>query len=275
MRQRSNLIILFGIAFLFIGGAIVYLIVSDDDDGSVRAGSSQATQSVLVAKDDIPANTPGADAIEQGLLTTEEVAAGSQPVSVLTSVGAIENQIFAVDVTKGSTISTSQLAARSLSNIQVPEGFDGVAVTVNYANGGAGYIAPGDTVNVYGLFGQASNGDAGLDAAVLGTPTHTPRTELTLTNVTVLDVSTQQATSVQAAADNSENSINRGSTSQAITYFLALKPTDVERVVQLSNFADIYLSLTADDAPPVGDTPGADGSTVGGPVSADSAAPKS
>ncbi len=35
VRQRSNLIIVFGIAFFLIGGVIVYLVINDDadDDG--------------------------------------------------------------------------------------------------------------------------------------------------------------------------------------------------------------------------------------------------
>lgn len=271
MRQRSNLIILFGIAFLLVGGAIVYLIVDDDGGDDFAVGVTKV--SVLVAKDTIPANTVGADAIEAGLVEIDQVAAGSQAADVLSSAAALENRIFAVEVSKGSPISTSQLVTRSLSNIQVPEGFDAVAVQVSYTGGGAGYIAPGDKVNVYGIYGDQQNTtDAGVSIPD-GATADVPSTELALTNVLVLDVSAQQPTSATAQATTTETGAqvtdrNVGS----LTYLLALKPEDVERVVQIRSFADLYLSLTADDAPNAPDTPGSDGSTVDGPVSTSSAA---
>lgn len=275
MRQRSNLIILFGIAFFLVGGAIVYLVLNDEDDGGNGRSAQSATAaevSVLVATGDIDANTLGSDAIANGLLTTEQVAPGTQPVGALDAVGDLENRIFAVNVAEGDAITEAQLATRSLSNVPIPEGFDGVAVRVEYTPGGAGYIAPGDTVNVYGVYGGiGSASDGGLtpndDTTVV------PRTELALTNVLVLGVSEQAGTAAQAAAasEGEGTTASRAESNRPITYLLALRPTDVERVVQLTAFADIYLSLTADDAPNVPDTPGVDGSTVNGPVSADSA----
>jgi len=281
VRQRSNLIILFGIAFFLIGGAIVYLVVSDDEDdgGSTAAAPGEVT--VFVAAQDIPPNTTGADVIEQGLLSTDQVAAGSQPVGAITGAGGLDNQIFVVGVGEGEVITTSQLAVRSLSNISVPDGFDGVAVTVPYVNGGAGYVAPGDTVNVYGLYGEG-DGAGGLvgGAAAAAEGVRLPRTELVLTNVLVLDVSAQEARSTASATTVPEQqpaqqtTVNRQVQGTPLTYLLALKPADAERIVQVSQFANLYVSLTAPDAAPAGDTPGADGGTVLDPVSADSAAPQ-
>ena len=274
MRQRSNLIILFGIAFFLVGGAIVFLVLSGEDDGgssSVASRDGSAEVAVLVAAADIPANTVGTEAIEQGLLTTQQVGVASQPVGALTSADALENKVFAVAVEEGAPITATQLSTRSLSNVQVPEGFDGVAVTMDYTNGGAGYIAPGDTVNVYGVFGGDS--DAGVAASGLELPV--PRSELVLTNVLVLDVSAQQGTSVQQTAEGQDATLGRQPLNTPLTYLLALRPTDVERMVQATSFADVYLSLTADNAPPVSDTPGVAGDSVTAPVSADSAAPRS
>lgn len=273
MRQRSNLIILFGVAFLLVGGAIVFLVLNDDDSSgtSSASGGSATRVSVLVANGDIEANTLGSDVIAGGLLTTKEIAAGTQPVGALTSPAGLENQIFAVAVEEGAVITAAQLATRSLSNVQVPEGFEAVAVTIDYTNAGAGYVAPGDRVNVYGVFGP--EGDAGISA--VGSPVLVPRSELMLTNVLVLDVSAQQGTSVQSTDPNQNQTIGRQTLTTPLTYLLALKATDVERVVQLTSFADLYLSLTADEAAPTPDTPGVSGENVGGAASSDSAAPQS
>lgn len=275
MRQRSNLIILFGVAFLLVGGALVFLVLNDDDSpGSSSASGGSATQvSVLVANGDIAPNTLGSDVIAEGLLTTKQMAAGTQPVGALTSPAGLENQIFAVAVEEGAVITSAQLATRSLSNVQVPEGFEAVAVTIDYTNGGAGYVAPGDRVNVYGVFGYPDEkDDAGI---VVEAQQIAPRSELVLTNVLVLDVSAQQGTSVQSTDPNQNQTIGRQTLTTPLTYLLALKATDVERVVQLTTFADLYLSLTADDAAPTPDTPGVSGQNVGGAASSDSAAPQS
>lgn len=277
MRQRSNLIILFGIAFFIVGGAIAYLVLNDDDSGGGGGGGSNAVAkvSVLVATQDIEANTLGSDVLEAGILTLEEVDSGSQPVGAITNSDDLTNRIFRVPVEEGDVIVSAQVALRSLSNVQIPEGFDGVAVTIGYTNGGAGYIAPGDTVNVYGVYGVDGTRSAGLvspDAAA----GPTPRTELALTNVLVLDVSAQQGSSIQSADPDDPNAtVGRQSLGTPLTYLLALTPTDAERIVQLTSFADLYLSLTADDAPNTGDTPGVGGDNVNGPTSADSAAPQS
>jgi len=278
VRQRSNLIILFGIAFFLIGGAIVYLLVTEDDDGDAGSEAAAGQVTVFVAAQDIPANTNGADVIEQGLLATEQVDAGAQPVGAITSAGGLDNQIFVVGVPEGEVITSSQLAVRSLSNISVPEGYDGVAVTLPYTNGGAGYVAPGDTVNVYGLYGT-SDQTAGLSTAGAGegSAAPVPRTELILTNVLVLDVSAQDPRSTTATTTPEQaqaTSVSRQTSQAPLTYLLALRPTDAERVVQVSSFAQLYVSLTAEGAAPAGDTPGSDGRTVLDPVSADSAAPR-
>lgn len=277
MRQRSNLIILFGIAFFLIGGAIVFLVLNDEDDGSggIAAAPGAAEVTVFVAAQDIPANTLGSDVIEQGLLTTDTVAASSQPVGAITSAANLDNQIFAVGVTEGDVITTSQLAVRSLSNVSVPEGYDGVAVSLPFLNGGAGYVAPGDTVNIYGLYG-AGDGAAGAATPDSGAEARLPRTEMILTNVLVLDVSAQEGRSIDNAAQTpeGETTVGRAAQGAPLTYLLALRPTDAERLIQVSSFAGAYVSLTADGASPVSDTPGSDGGSVLGPVSSDSAAPQ-
>lgn len=275
MRQRSNLIILFGIAFFLIGGAIVFLVLSEDDDASPAAAPGQAEVTVFVAAQDIPANTLGSDVIEQGLLTTETVAGGSQPVGAITSAANLDNQIFAVGVSEGDVVTTSQLAVRSLSNVSVPEGYDGVAISLPFLNGGAGYVAPGDMVNVYGVYGSGDEA-AGLATPDGGTEARLPRTEMILTNVLVLDVSAQEGRSIDNAAQTAEGETTVGRAAQGapLTYLLALRPTDAERLIQVTSFAGAYVSLTADGAAPVPDTPGSDGGSVLGPVSSDSAAPQ-
>lgn len=269
MRQRSNLIILFGIAFFIVGGAIAYLVLNDDDDGGGVSDSAAGEISVLVAGADIEAGTTGEEVVEQGLLEIEQVQSGNEPAGARTSADQLENTIFATNVNEGSVILSSNLRTRSVSNVQVPEGYEGVAVQVDYVSGGAGYVAPGDRINLFGVYGD--DGDAGLTAATQGAAA-LPRVELALTNVLVIDVDQQEEASINAAdAETGQDSgVGREGSGEPLTYFLALRTTDAERIVLLDQFASLYVSLTAEDAPNAGDTPGFSGENVNGPVGTDS-----
>src|SRR3546814_9656250 len=60
----------------------------------------------------------------------------------------------------------------------VPEGHDAVAVQIDFVPGAAGYVSAGDRINLYGVY------------PIAVTDRVTPRVELLLTNVAVLDVDT-------------------------------------------------------------------------------------
>src|SRR3546814_5241311 len=130
-------------------------------------------------------------------------------------------------------------------------------------------------VNVYCVYGSG-DGAAGAASPDTGADIRLPRTEMVLTNVLVLDVSAQEGRSIDNAAQTpeGETTVGRASDGAPLTYLLALRPTDAERLIQVTSFATAYVSLAADGAAPVSDTPGSDGGTVLGPVSSDSAVPQ-
>src|SRR3546814_3529809 len=68
-----------------------------------------------------------------------------------------------------------QMASRTFD---VPEGHDAVAVQIDFVPGAAGYVSAGDRINLYGVY------------PIAVTDRVTPRVELLLTNVAVLDVDT-------------------------------------------------------------------------------------
>lgn len=273
MRQRPNLIILFGIAFSLIGGLIVFLVLRDNDDDTpaARANSDGTTAAqdvtILVAAADIPVNTTGPQARDDGLIGTKTVPAGTQPAGALTDPSVLDNRIFSSAVAEGDPITSAALIVRSSANITIPPGFEGLTLTVDYTRGGAGYLAPGDRVNLYGVFGP----EPGTAAGVNPNSAPLPRTELLLTNVLVLDVSEQAVSSTGAAAAAGTTGAVRPVSDRPITFLLAMKPTDIERIVLMDSFGDIQLTQTAKDAPPTGNTDGASADNVLNPVSADSA----
>ena len=139
------------------------------------------------------------------------------------------------------TPAANQVAAAAgqvaAATVKIPDGKEAVAVQVPKVPGLGGYTEVGDRVNVYGTFK-----DRQPAAAVKGTPL----VKLILSNVEVLAV-----TATPAAAEGG-----------SATYVLALSPEEAEKVIYLSSFEGIWLSLVKDGAPPVGSTPGRNAQSV-------------
>ena len=115
-------------------------------------------------------------------------ASDRQP-DALSTPSQLSNQIFTLKFSKGEQIRSGGLKVRSISpSVQVPAGKEAIAVDVPFVAGGAGYLAPGDLVNVYQVIPAPvqTGGTAEL-------PYSTPRTQLVLTNVKVIDVQQQVA----------------------------------------------------------------------------------
>lgn len=252
MRRRSNLLVILGIAFFIVGGVIVYLLTDDEDDGGGSAGESQEV-SVVVAANDIPAGTLADELIDQGALRTTQVPVGSLVPGAIQSVNQLEGATFVQGFAKDQQITSSGVQLRTRT-FQVPEGFDGVAVQIDFVPGGAGYVSPGDRINLYGVYRTAL-----ADRL-------SPRVELLLTNVEVLDVDTtippRRGTAATQQPEGGTGTPSQRPSTEAVTYLLALRPADAEKAIYQTEFETLYASLTGDEAPPAGPTPGRDQESI-------------
>lgn len=239
MRSRSNLLVLLGIAFFVVGGIIAYLITSDDDDG----GSGAAEQvKVVVATTDVSAGDLADDLIEENKLREVEIDAGQLVPGAIGSLAQLEGATFTQNFAENQQVTQVgvQLPNRTF---EIPEGFDAVAVQLDFVPGVAGYVSPGDRINLY--------------ATIEGT-----RAELVLTNVEVLDVDVTIPPRRGAATDPAAGGTGTRASSEAVTYLLALRPDDVEKAVFLTEFQGLYASLVPDEAAPAGPTPGRDAGSI-------------
>lgn len=247
MRQRSNLLVLLGIAFFLIGGAIVYLVVRADGGSSSAGASNSGSVPVLVASSDVEPGTLGADLLKDGRVTMKQVAASQRLSDALVTPSQLSNQITTTAFGKGEQLRMGGMRAQSLRSqtVKIPDGFEAVAVQVDFVAGGAGYVAPGDEVNLYAVMKDASCGDQQC-------PYTTPRSQLLLSNVEVLDVSQEVAPRRGQATPTSDTSMNAAvrPTGTGLTYLLALKTGDAEKVIFQTEFQHLYVSLTADGAAP-------------------------
>lgn len=132
---------------------------------------------------------------------------------------------------QGPDTAPARLTPGAAPAVKVPAGKEAVAVQVPTVPGLAGYAKAGDRVNVYGTFKdrQPSAGARGV-----------PLAKLILADASVLAVTAPAA----------------GAEGGTATYLLAVNPGDAEKVIYLASFEGIWLSITPDGAPAIGDTPG-------------------
>lgn len=244
MRRRSNLLVLLGIAFFVVGGLIVFLL-TDDEDGP-EAGDVQAT-TVVVGTEDIPAGALADDLIEAGTITTVEVAPTEMTPGAVQSLQQLSGATFVQGFAANQQITSAGLQLQSRT-FEVPEGHEAVAVQIDFVAGAAGYVSPGDRINLYGLFRAAAGGAL------------TPRAELLLTNVEVLDVNLTIPPRRGTTADSSAAAPRAAGSD--VTYLLALRTDDAEKVIYMTEVESLYATLTVDEAPPAGPTAGRDADTI-------------
>jgi pilus assembly protein CpaB len=244
VRNRSNLLVLLGIAFFVVGGIIVYVLTNDDDGGN----SSGSPITVIVAANDIPAGALADEMIDQGNLKEDEVPADQVVPGALQSLNQLRGATFVQGFAGGQ-----QVTSGGLQNVgrtfEVPAGYEAIAVQIDFVAGGAGYVNPGDRINLFGAYG---------DRHPLGDLSR-PHAELLLTNIEVLDVNLSIPARRGQVVDDA--SVPRTS-GEAVTYLLAVRTADAEKIVYTTEFQSLYASLTAKDAPPAGPTPGRDGENI-------------
>jgi Flp pilus assembly protein CpaB len=150
--------------------------------------------------------------------------------------------------------------------VQVPAGKEAVAIDVPFVAGGAGYLAPGDLVNVYQVIPTPVQDVTGGTAGA-GLPFSTPRTQLLLTNVKVLDVQQQVAALGATTATNQTGIVSRPTSgTDHLTVLLALDAIDTEKVIfgSSTTSVNLYLTKVGDKAAPSGPTPGRDYTNIFG-----------
>lgn len=263
MERRSNLMVILGIAFFVIGGLIVFLVLRDSDDDGGVAVPGKTT--IVVANEALAAGALGDDIIEQGLVSVRTVDFVDAPVGAIASVNQLAGATLINGVDADGVIVNSNLTIDQIRAIEIPAGFDGVTVQFDFLSGGAGYVDPGDRVNVYAV-DQECNAFTIVDGVEtpVGCPYATPRVELLLTNVLVLDVDVQIAANrgsgeaVTPDVTTPSGAVVRRPQADQVLMLLALTPEDAEKVIHQVEFERMYISITAEGAAPAGPTSGQD-----------------
>ena len=161
MRSRSNLLVLLGIAFFVVGGIIVYVLTSDDDDGAGAAGSGPSPWS-SPPRTSPPAASPTTSSPRAALKETE-VPAGAAPAGAIQSLNQLEGATFIQGFAADQQITSAGAASLQPRPTRCPRASRPSPCSSTSSPACAGYVNPGDRINLYGVFGTAVPG-RGRDA---------------------------------------------------------------------------------------------------------------
>jgi Flp pilus assembly protein CpaB len=253
--------VLLGIAFLLVGAVLVYLVTSDDDDdGGGSADPGVAV--VVVPTEDVEPGALADDLIAAGSLEEKEIPLAQRLPDAVGSIASLKGAAFISGFAKNQQINAAGVRLANVRGFDVPEGFEAVAVQIDFVAGAAEYVGPGDKINLYSVDAVCPvSGQASIPVDEL-CPYGTPRAELLLSNIDVLDVSNQTAPRrTQTATDPSAPAPARAA-GESVTYLLAIPVADVEKVVFQTSFQTFYVTLVAENAPPVGPTNGRDSANI-------------
>lgn len=213
--------IAFGVILLLLAG----LLIIRDGLGSSSSADDAAHEDggrVLVAASDLSEGQAGADLVAGGYIEARDVA-DPVPPGAVHSESELLGQVIVRDLNVGATITRADLrpaTARESADVVIPEGMEGVALTLPFTAAGAGYVGAGDTVNVYSVLPSAEG----------------PRLVLVATSVQVLDVSAEVAPYVGSADGPRPGGSN-------LTLLLALDPEVAAAVILVGSDSSFHLSL--------------------------------
>lgn len=257
MTKRPNLLVILGAALFVIGAAIVFLVLRSSDDGESAAGNDLVP--VLVATNDLAIGESGDAILASGRVVVKQVPLSERGPDAITAAASLAGQTIGAPVPEGQQVPGGSLRAPNLRStaIEIPKGKQAVAVTVSFTSGAAGYAAAGDRINVYSIVQpDAPNATpstvpaVGAEAAAAPDGTAalppTPFTKLLLSNVEVLDVSTELAPRVTAAAAGDESTATATGErlgSSTLTVLLALDAQQAEQVIFATSVNQLYFTV--------------------------------
>ena len=216
MRQRSNLIVVIGLAVFLVGAAAAYLIVRDEGSSSASTGTRVT---VLYADRPIPAGTRGNDALSQGLVRTKQVSTSAKPASALVDGAQLTGRTATVSVPGGSILVAEQFqqAQTAIGTVKIPQGKQALAIQLANVPGVAGFAGAGDVVDI---FAAVKSGVA------------PGRVHLVAQAIEVLNVNGTQIAATQGQPGGA-----------GLVFLLAVTPNQAEHLIYLSTFEQLYFSL--------------------------------
>ena len=256
---------LVAVAAVVLAGAAAYLSYEYAHKADTRAQKSVQRVDVLVAKSDISKVTTAAQALNSGLISTKQVPRAILPPTAVVNAGDLTNKIAVGTISKGQFIVGSSFvepAAVGGFSSTVPKGHQAITITVDQTHGVAGFIQPGDRVNVLysGPVSKTSGGAPAADAtrvsAFLIPSVRVMAVGQTTANTApASNTSVGLTTSGQAAGASNQSSSSSQVAGNTGLITLDVTPRQAEQIAQGMSLGTFYLTLDAPGLDPSKFTP--------------------
>jgi pilus assembly protein CpaB len=219
-----------------------------------RAFEDAELVEVLVAQGPIEAGTTGGGASEAGLFARDSAPRANVPPGAVTSVDQIEDLVAVDPVLTGEIILRERWGTTAEVSValDIPEGFEAVAVEVGVPPGVAGYVAPGAQVSLLATI------ESGVEEQPDPVETEEEDTAPAAEEPLPVEVRTQyllQGIQVLAVGQRQVQMEEQEGTVSSVLMTLAVQPEDAERLVFALENGSLYFTLLPADAEPV-ETPG-------------------
>jgi Flp pilus assembly protein CpaB len=263
VKKQTLILVLIGVILFVAGSAIAYASVEGAKKNTTSpTTAAPANVSAVVAKSNIPTGTTGQQMISENLVAIEPIAAKSYLATDLTSIQGLTDEVLSAPVQKGQAVTSAELTA-STASISIPQNMDAMTVSISGAQDLAGYLQPGSHVDIYANISHLSTGGV---SPVTGIPI--PCTELAMSNIQVLDVSSTSPSLANTKGATGTTAAAAGSTPRTVpgseTLLLALQPGQARTLAFLSQNESISVvqPQQAGQSPPVGQCIGTDQTTT-------------
>ncbi len=225
MKRQTLILVVIAVVLFVAGGAIAFgTVVTGAKHQSGGNSSAPVNTPVLVATSNIPIGTTGQAMVSQGLVSIQLISQKNYSANDLTSLQGLTDEVLTTSVHKGDAIQSTQVIP-STSAISLPQGMNGVTVTMGGVEGLAGYLQPGSRVDVYANITKLS---VGTGASTAQANVTLPCTELAMSNIEVLDVS-----STVPALSSHPSSVGR-TVPGSLTLLLAVNPGQARAITFLT-----------------------------------------
>ncbi|MCL4465242.1 MAG: Flp pilus assembly protein CpaB, partial [Chloroflexi bacterium] len=148
--------------------------------GSLRhetTATVEQKQTVLVARQDIPALTTGEVIIEKRLIEPQQVVVSSVVPGALGDETNLKDMVVTMPIIKGQQLLLSQLGAPEAQSLsfKIKQGMRAITLPVDRNTGVGGAVQPGDRVDVIATFKAEDLQQAALPLGAVVSPTEITR----------------------------------------------------------------------------------------------------
>jgi len=240
VSSRRTLIL---VGAIVIGLVAVLLVVNYVRGIEDRANNNAKRVDVYVAKTDIPRGTPGETASSNGSVGVAQIPQEFRPASAITTTDEIQKKVALFNIPQNTPIVQDMFVDPAQSQISFRQRLKNpehvaITVSVDQVRGVAGFLVPGDEVNLMILPANTNGGDKAL-LTTTARYLYQKVQILAVGQSTLLSPGEQSATTGTAAA-----TANSG----LITF--NVPPEAAQWIASAQQSGGLYLSLVASDYVP-------------------------